>query len=58
VGACLALDLLGVDMLVCSPLNLGSGTVTTEHGLLPVPAPPPRRWFSVSLFMRAAPRWN
>src|SRR5439155_8523094 len=39
VGACLALDLLGVDMLVCSPLNLGSGTVTTEHGLLPVPAP-------------------
>lgn len=39
VGACLALDLLGVDTLVCSPLNLGSGTVKTEHGLLPVPAP-------------------
>src|SRR6266478_8783574 len=39
VGACLALDLLGVDTLVCSPLNLGSGTVQTEHGLLPVPAP-------------------
>jgi hypothetical protein len=27
------------DSLVCSPLNLGSGTVQTEHGLLPVPAP-------------------
>src|SRR3982751_5443557 len=39
VGACLALDLLGVDTLVCSPLNLGSGTVKTEHGLLPIPAP-------------------
>ena len=39
VGACLALELLGVDTLVCSPLNLGSGTVQTEHGLLPVPAP-------------------
>ena len=39
VGACLALDLLGVDTLVCSPLNVGSGTVKTEHGLLPVPAP-------------------
>ena len=39
VGACVALDLLGVDTLVCSPLNLGSGTVETEHGLLPVPAP-------------------
>ena len=39
VGACLAFDLLGVDRIVSSPLNLGSGTVKTEHGLLPVPAP-------------------
>jgi pyridinium-3,5-bisthiocarboxylic acid mononucleotide nickel chelatase len=39
VGACLAFDLLGVDTIVCSPLNMGSGTVKTEHGLLPVPAP-------------------
>lgn len=39
VGACVALDLLGVDALACSALNVGSGTASTEHGLLPVPAP-------------------
>jgi pyridinium-3,5-bisthiocarboxylic acid mononucleotide nickel chelatase len=39
VGACLAFDLLGVDHIVCSPVNVGSGTVKTEHGILPVPAP-------------------
>jgi hypothetical protein len=39
VGACLAFDLLDVDTIICSPLNVGSGTVETEHGLLPVPAP-------------------
>jgi hypothetical protein len=39
VGACVAFDLLGVDTIVSSPLNVGSGTVKTEHGILPVPAP-------------------
>ena len=39
VGACLGLDLLGVETVYCSPINLGSGTVASEHGLLPVPAP-------------------
>ena len=39
VGACLGFDLLAIDEIHCSALNLGSGTVTTEHGLLPVPAP-------------------
>jgi len=39
VGACLGLELLGVEAVYCSALNLGSGTVRTEHGLLPVPAP-------------------
>ena len=39
VGACLALELLGVETVYCSPLNVGSGTVSTEHGVLPVPAP-------------------
>jgi uncharacterized protein (TIGR00299 family) protein len=39
VGICLALDLLGVERICCSPINVGSGTVNTEHGVLPVPAP-------------------
>jgi hypothetical protein len=39
VGACLAFELLGIDRIVCSPVNVGSGTVKTEHGILPVPAP-------------------
>ena len=39
VGACAALDLLGVDEVHSSAVNVGSGTVQTEHGLLPVPAP-------------------
>jgi pyridinium-3,5-bisthiocarboxylic acid mononucleotide nickel chelatase len=39
VGACLAFELLGVARIVCSPVNVGGGTVETEHGTLPVPAP-------------------
>jgi pyridinium-3,5-bisthiocarboxylic acid mononucleotide nickel chelatase len=39
VGACLGLELLGVEKIYCSPVNVGSGTVNTEHGVLPVPAP-------------------
>ena len=39
VGACLGFELLGVARIVCSPVNVGGGTVETEHGTLPVPAP-------------------
>jgi pyridinium-3,5-bisthiocarboxylic acid mononucleotide nickel chelatase len=39
VGACVALDLLGIEELHVSPINVGSGVVETEHGALPVPAP-------------------
>ncbi len=39
VGACLGFHLLGAETIVCSPINVGSGTVKTEHGVLPVPAP-------------------
>jgi pyridinium-3,5-bisthiocarboxylic acid mononucleotide nickel chelatase len=39
VGACLGLELLGAETIYCSAINVGSGTVNTEHGVLPVPAP-------------------
>jgi len=39
VGACVAFDQLQAAAIVCSPINVGSGTVNTEHGVLPVPAP-------------------
>ncbi|MHA6782425.1 nickel pincer cofactor biosynthesis protein LarC [Pseudonocardia saturnea] len=39
VGVAAACDLLGVTALHCGPLPLGSGTVATRHGVLPLPAP-------------------
>jgi len=39
VGAVWALEWLGVDEILSSPLNVGSGTVTMAHGTFPVPAP-------------------
>ena len=39
VGAVFALDWFGIDRIVSSPINLGSGTVKTAHGIYPVPAP-------------------
>ncbi|MBI4653771.1 MAG: nickel pincer cofactor biosynthesis protein LarC [Nitrospirae bacterium] len=38
-GALIGFDILGINKIYSSPLNLGSGTVKTEHGTLPVPAP-------------------
>ncbi|MBC7928249.1 MAG: nickel pincer cofactor biosynthesis protein LarC [Bryobacteraceae bacterium] len=39
VGACFCLQDLGVDQIYSGPVNTGSGTVNTEHGILPIPAP-------------------
>ena len=39
VCAAVGVDSLGVDEIVCSPLNVGGGTVKCAHGTLPVPAP-------------------
>jgi uncharacterized protein (TIGR00299 family) protein len=39
VGAVYAMEWLGADRIVASPLNVGSGTATCAHGVLPVPAP-------------------
>ena len=39
VGAVRAFELLDVDQVIASPMNVGSGTVRCAHGELPVPAP-------------------
>jgi uncharacterized protein (TIGR00299 family) protein len=38
-GVALALESLGVDEVVCSPLPLGRGTINGAHGVMPLPAP-------------------
>ncbi len=39
VGCVFALEWFGATRIVVSPLNVGSGTVKTAHGIYPVPAP-------------------
>ncbi|RJQ46177.1 MAG: nickel pincer cofactor biosynthesis protein LarC [Nitrospiraceae bacterium] len=39
MGTLIGLELLGIKTVYSSPLNLGSGTIKTTHGTLPVPAP-------------------
>ena len=39
VCAAVGVEALGVDEIVCSPLNVGGGMVKCAHGTFPVPAP-------------------
>jgi len=39
VGIVFALEWVGADRIVCSPLNVGGGMVESAHGIFPVPAP-------------------
>jgi len=39
VGASVAVELMGIEAIAVSPLNVGGGMVKTAHGELPVPAP-------------------
>jgi pyridinium-3,5-bisthiocarboxylic acid mononucleotide nickel chelatase len=48
-GALLGLDRLGIERVHASPPRLGRGSVRSEHGLIPVPAP------ATALLLRGAP---
>jgi len=52
VGTHLALHDLGIDRVVSSPLNVGSGTVAAAHGVLPVPAP------ATALLLKGVPAYG
>ena len=39
VGAAISLNRLNVEQVLCSPLPLGLGTIKTDHGTYPLPAP-------------------
>lgn len=39
LGTLIGLELLGIGQVYASAINLGSGTIRTAHGILPVPAP-------------------
>ena len=52
VGTCIGFELLGIESLSCSALNLGGGRVQTAHGILPVPAP------ATAEMLREAPTYS
>ncbi|UCH80394.1 MAG: nickel pincer cofactor biosynthesis protein LarC [Nitrospiraceae bacterium] len=39
MGTLTGLDMMGIEDVYCSAINLGNGTIKTAHGILPVPAP-------------------
>src|SRR5437667_4900511 len=38
-GTAIGFDALGVDRFLCGPINVGSGFIHCQHGVMPVPAP-------------------
>jgi len=48
VGVAFGLDALQIERFYSSPLPLGSGSVSTAHGILPVPAPATLRLIAMS----------
>lgn len=39
LGTLICLDILGIEKVYASPVNIGGGSVKSKHGILPVPAP-------------------
>jgi uncharacterized protein (TIGR00299 family) protein len=51
VGVCAGFSALGLDQVHCSPVAVGSGSISTEHGQLSVPPP------AVASLLRGAPTY-
>src|SRR6185369_7684638 len=39
VGSAIGFDALGIERFLCSAINIGSGFIHCQHGVMPVPAP-------------------
>src|SRR5205807_2049790 len=39
VGAAIGFDALKIERFLCSAINIGSGFIHCQHGIMPVPAP-------------------
>jgi len=39
IGTCILIERLKPKKIIVSPINVGSGSINCEHGILPVPAP-------------------
>jgi uncharacterized protein (TIGR00299 family) protein len=39
VGSAIGFDALGIERFLCSAINIGSGFINCQHGVLPVPPP-------------------
>ena len=62
VGAVAGLSLMGATRVYCGPLNLGTGSIDSEHGRIPLPAPATvellkghQVWFTDELGERTTP---
>jgi uncharacterized protein (DUF111 family) len=54
-GAVIGLALLGIERVYAGPFRLGNGTVMTQHGILPVPAPATAELLAIAGAPIAAP---
>jgi pyridinium-3,5-bisthiocarboxylic acid mononucleotide nickel chelatase len=52
VGAVYAMEAIGAERVVSSPLNIGGGMVRSAHGLYPVPAP------ATAMLLKGAPVYS